>query len=611
MVVNIMSKEQEQNINIKSFIKLVDQISSGENKKVTIFDLASAYAAINYHITYHLDNKQKADLQEYLTKKYTIDDKKSLSEVIDIITDQAIDKAIANNYQITFQDIDNAISQLPENLAIKIINSINNDIEENENVNLALNDRCTTEILKSLVDKGFSIPKDSIVNLMNKKMDDVVYGKINYLLSLKNIKYDTNFDKCLIGNIVEEILQDEENFIANYAKYEDVLLKIKDKLKINLLDDFKTQISKIEEVQNFAQDVLKQKIDEFNKYSKEEKDANYLKIVLELHHLDIITNSDESFISEIRYNCNNQYCHLVLYYNRNYYITRLNFSRHEIGDDGAKALAEALKDNKTITVLYLSGNKIGNAGAIAIADMLKVNTTITKLYLYNNNIGIEGVKAIARILEKNEIITELDLSFNVIGNDGAKALAEALKENKIIKEINLNGNAITDDGVIALGRACVGKEIEVEFGGDEKNDLFKKAQKYGNKQAENSYFFNIPAAATGIFTASTIITLATIITLSILASQGIIGFDSAAFIAPIASVGAINLVTFIGFAITEFVSKVMDYKNISEYNQFHKNDGLAKKQTLLQVLNPCHKVQFVDKVLSEQNNNEKTPLIEK
>jgi hypothetical protein len=448
MVVNIMSKEQEQNENIKSFTDLVDEISSGENKKVTIFDLASAYAAINYHITYHLDNKQKADLQEYLIDKYKLENQKSLSEIIDNITEQAIDKAIANKYKITFQDIDNAISQLPENLAIKIINSINNDIEENENVNLVLNDRCTTEILKSLVDKGFSIPKDSIVNLMNKKMDDVVYGKINYLLSLKNIKYDTNFDKCLIGNIVEEILQDEENFIANYAKYEDVLLKIKDKLKINLLDDFKTQISKIEEVQNFAQDVLKQKIDEFNKYSKEEKDANYLKIVLELHHLDIITNSDESFISEIRYNCNNEYCHLVLYYNRNYYITRLNFSRHEIGDDGAKALAEALK----------------------------VNNTITKLNLWNNNIDDVGAIALARILEKNEIITELDLSYNSIGDVGAKAIAEALKENKIITKLYLDGNAITDDGVIALGRACAGKNIKVEFDDNKKNDLFKLAQ---------------------------------------------------------------------------------------------------------------------------------------
>ena len=186
-----MSKEQEQNENIKSFTDYVDEISSDKNKEeATIFGLAIVYAGINFDIRKLFKYDKKADLQKSLSKKYKLDNQSSLSEIIDNITGQAIDKAIANKYKITFQDIDNAICLLPDNLAIKIINSINNDIEENENVNLALNDKCTTEILKSLVDKGFSIPQDSIVNLMNQKMDDVVYGKIKYLLSLKNIKYD-------------------------------------------------------------------------------------------------------------------------------------------------------------------------------------------------------------------------------------------------------------------------------------------------------------------------------------------------------------------------------------------------------------------------------------
>jgi Ran GTPase-activating protein (RanGAP) involved in mRNA processing and transport len=341
-------------------------------------------------------------------------------------------------------------------------------------------------------------------------------------------------------------------------------------------------------------------------------------------------------------------------------ITKLDLSGNNIGDDGVIAIAEALKENNTITTLNLLYNNIGKDGAIAIAGMLKMNNTITVLYLSGNNIRKEGAIAIAKALKENKAITKLYLGgnaitdnviialgracagkditvdfgdtqkndlfklaqgtferkklylqYNNIGDAGAKALAEALKVNNTITTLNLSYNNIGIEGAKALGRACAGKDITVDFGNTQKNDLFKLAQKYGNKKVESSYFFNIPAAATGIFTASTIITLATIITLSILASQGIIGFDSAAFIAPIASVGAINLVTFIGFAITEVKSKIMDYKNVSEYNQVHKNDGLAKKQTLLQVLNPCHKVQFVDKELSKEINNEETPLIEK
>jgi Ran GTPase-activating protein (RanGAP) involved in mRNA processing and transport len=756
MVVNIMSKEQEQNENIKSFTDYVDKISSGENKEevTTIFDLAIAYNYINFDI----NETQKKDLQKSLIDKYKLENQNSLSEIIDIITEQAIDKAIANKYKITFQDIDNAISQLPENLAIKIINSINNDIEENENVNLVLNDRCTTEILKSLVKKGLSVPEDSIVKLMNQKMDDVVYGKIKYLLSL-NIEYSKDFAKDLIDDIAEEIFKDQENIIANYAKYEDVLLKIKDKLKIDLLDDFKTQISKIEEVQNFAQDVLKQKIKEFNGYNKEEeKDAHYLNIILDLHHLDVITNSNENnpltrqFISGIKDYDVTKYNNLVEGIKKNKTITRLELWGNEIGDDGAKALAAMLEKNKTITTLDLSGNNIvddviielgracagkknitvvfgnngyynlfklaqgtftgttlnlsynrigddrakaiasilkmnktitkldlsydhirdaaaiaiaealkvnntiteldlsrnniGKDGAIALADALINNTTITELNLEDNKIGKDGAIAIAEALKVNNTITKLDLSWNNIGDDGAKAIAKALINNTTITELNLawnniidagviaiaealeknetitklnlwGNNNIGDDGVIALGRACAGKEIEVYFcfNEDYNYNLFKKARKYVNKEVESSYFFNIPAFTTGMLGLSTFITLATIITLSILGSQGIIGFDSAAFIAPIASVGVVNLVTFIGFAITEFVSKVMDYNNIDIYNKVHgsanKVHGLAKKQTLLQVLNPCHKVQFVDKELSKKTNNEETPLIRK
>jgi Ran GTPase-activating protein (RanGAP) involved in mRNA processing and transport len=892
MVVNIMSKEQEQNENIKIFTDYVDKISSGENKEATIFDLASAYAGINFDITYYLNDDEKAYLQKSLAEKYNLDNQKLLSEITYSIIEKAIDKAIANKYNVTIFDIDKAISLLPENLVMKVIAATNSEYLKIENYlslenvsketiteiyqNIILTNKCTTEILKSLIDKGFSVPEDSIVNLMNKKMDDVVSGKIKYLLSL-NIEYSKDFAKDLIDDIENNIFKDKENIIANYAKYEDVLLKIKYKLNINLLTSFKTQISKREEVQNFAQDVLTKKIDEFNGYNKEEeKDANYIKIILDLHHLDIIANSSKDntltsqFISKIEDYDVTKYNNLVNGIKKNKTIIALDLARNNIGDDGAKALADALKVNKTITTLNLAwnkigiegakalaealeknktittfnlwGNNIGDDGAIALADALKVNETITELCLFRNNIKDDGAKALAGMLEKNKTITKLDLSRNNIGDDGAiaiagmleknetiteldlsgnnigvegvielgracagkditvdfgdtqkndlfklaqgtftgttfnlwgneiggagaKALADMLKVNKTITKLDLSGNKIGDDGVIAiaealkenntittlhllynkiecagakalasmlqmnntitvlylsgnnigiegaiaiskalkvnkaitklylggnaitdnviialgracvgkeikvdfgndknnylfklaqgtfegeklylqynyigdagakalaealkvnntittlnlsynnigiegakaLGRACAGKDITVEFGDDEKNDLFKLAQKYGNKKVESSYFFNIPAAATGIFTASTIITLATIITLSILASQGIIGFDSAAFIAPIASVGAINLVTFIGFAITEVTSKIMDYKNVSEYNQFHKNDKGFKPQKV-HWLNPCHKVQFVDKVLSEQNNNEK------
>ena len=68
--------------------------------------------------------------------------------------------------------------------------------------------------------------------------------------------------------------------------------------------------------------------------------------------------------------------------------------KNSIGDEGATALAEALKVNTTINDMYLGKNSIGDEGATALAEALKVNTTITTLDLRNNSIGDEGKVAV-------------------------------------------------------------------------------------------------------------------------------------------------------------------------------------------------------------------------
>jgi len=67
------------------------------------------------------------------------------------------------------------------------------------------------------------------------------------------------------------------------------------------------------------------------------------------------------------------------------------YGNKEIGDEGAKALAAALKVNKTVKELYLEQCGIGDDGAAALAEALRPNTSLTKLYLYGNNgIGVQG-----------------------------------------------------------------------------------------------------------------------------------------------------------------------------------------------------------------------------
>ena len=52
--------------------------------------------------------------------------------------------------------------------------------------------------------------------------------------------------------------------------------------------------------------------------------------------------------------------------------------------------------------------------------------------MFNNNIGADGAKAIAEALKVNPVLTTLSLSGNRIGAEGAKAIAEALKVNPVL-----------------------------------------------------------------------------------------------------------------------------------------------------------------------------------
>ncbi len=78
-----------------------------------------------------------------------------------------------------------------------------------------------------------------------------------------------------------------------------------------------------------------------------------------------------------------------------------DFSKSVIGDDGAKALAEALETNKTLTGLDLAYNNIGDSGAKALAEALETNTTLTTLGLTFNDISKSLMNQIQQKINRN------------------------------------------------------------------------------------------------------------------------------------------------------------------------------------------------------------------
>jgi hypothetical protein len=56
------------------------------------------------------------------------------------------------------------------------------------------------------------------------------------------------------------------------------------------------------------------------------------------------------------------------------------------------------------------------------------NRVLTKLELYSNGIGDDGAKAIAEALKVNSVLTKLSLQDNSMGDAGKKAVRDAVKD---------------------------------------------------------------------------------------------------------------------------------------------------------------------------------------
>ncbi|EOD32724.1 hypothetical protein EMIHUDRAFT_42817, partial [Emiliania huxleyi CCMP1516] len=132
-------------------------------------------------------------------------------------------------------------------------------------------------------------------------------------------------------------------------------------------------------------------------------------------------------------------------------LTSLGLAGCSVGPTGAAEIAEDADGvNRVLTDLNLGNNEIRDEGAAAIAEALRGNRVLTDLNLGNNEIRDEGAAAIAEALRVNGVLTKLYLAFNSIGDDGAEALASALRVNGVLKNINLLRNDITVEGAALL-----------------------------------------------------------------------------------------------------------------------------------------------------------------
>ena len=126
----------------------------------------------------------------------------------------------------------------------------------------------------------------------------------------------------------------------------------------------------------------------------------------------------------------------------------LDLSLNGIGDVGAVALAEGLKDLTSLLELRLGNNGITSKGALALVEVLKYNH-LQHLSLLINRIGPESMAALVDVICADSLQT-LKLSEGNLLLDGAVSLSAGLKSCRQLVVLNFSQNNIGPLGMLCL-----------------------------------------------------------------------------------------------------------------------------------------------------------------
>jgi Ran GTPase-activating protein (RanGAP) involved in mRNA processing and transport len=115
----------------------------------------------------------------------------------------------------------------------------------------------------------------------------------------------------------------------------------------------------------------------------------------------------------------------------------LDLDHNPISDAGLAALMKNMHLNKALYSLDLVSLGITDEGASAVGDFLASGSygNLTVIDMSSNDIGDEGARALANGLEKNHILCELILTGNEIGDFSAEAkIEEFIYRNRLRRQ---------------------------------------------------------------------------------------------------------------------------------------------------------------------------------
>merc|ERR1712137_887951 len=135
-------------------------------------------------------------------------------------------------------------------------------------------------------------------------------------------------------------------------------------------------------------------------------------------------------------------------------VKRLLLGNNIIGDEGAKSIAKAIRNNAVpnMDTWYIAGNNISEVGIQPICEALYSSVNIKALWLKRNPLLPAGVRHVAGLLKHNRSIVTLDLDNCGVLDEGVSYLVEGLKENPTVLHLYLGVNGITHEGVSTLAQ---------------------------------------------------------------------------------------------------------------------------------------------------------------
>ncbi|KAE8904472.1 hypothetical protein PF005_g15821 [Phytophthora fragariae] len=161
-------------------------------------------------------------------------------------------------------------------------------------------------------------------------------------------------------------------------------------------------------------------------------------------------------------------------------LKTVTLSRNQVGDEGVKKLVEGLGENAEAAVKELNVTDVGISGAgldslaallekescslttlqvsfngletasSKFFDALKTNKSLKKLQMKECKLTDEHVAAFAAALKQNSTLMEVDLSDNELTKASCASLTDGLRENKALKVLRLENNKCQDEGAVLL-----------------------------------------------------------------------------------------------------------------------------------------------------------------